>query len=168
MLEIIGLVLAGVLLIFLLTVLVGAPYVPSKKSDLKIAFDELYKISEKDFLIDIGSGDGVVLREASRRGAKALGYEINPFLVFVSRVLSRNNKNVKTVLADFWLSEFPDDVTVVYTFGDGKDIKKMAEHVEKNAKKLNKKIYFISYAFTLSKKYEIVRRQGAHILYQLG
>jgi spermidine synthase len=55
-----------------------------KKSILNLAFHELYQLTENDNFVDIGSGDGVVLREASKIGARAVGFEINPILVFIS------------------------------------------------------------------------------------
>src|SRR5680860_1758140 len=76
----------------------GAPYVPSQKFYINQALRELYPISNKDLLIDIGSGDGVVLREASKLGARAIGYEINPFLVIISRLLSRKDNRVLSLI----------------------------------------------------------------------
>lgn len=68
--------------------LLAHPMSPWKRSDLKRAFTELYPLSSRDTLVDIGSGDGVVLREAARYGARVAGYEIHPFLVVVSWLLS--------------------------------------------------------------------------------
>ena len=46
--------------LFGFTAFTGAPYVPSLKSEIKKAFTKLYRISSKDFLIDLGAGDGIV------------------------------------------------------------------------------------------------------------
>ena len=81
-------VVIGVALLFLVVVLRDAPYLPSHRRDLELAFTELYPIGPEDVLVDIGSGDGVVLRLAASHDAKAIGYEINPILVLVSRLLS--------------------------------------------------------------------------------
>ena len=86
----------------------GAPYVPSKRRDVARAFEELYKLTAKDVLVDIGSGDGVVLREAARHGANAVGYEIHPLLVLVAKVLSRGNAHVHVKLANFWRTPLHD------------------------------------------------------------
>lgn len=127
----------------------GAPYVPSKRRDLTRAFSELYPLSSADVLVDIGSGDGVVLRAASRKGATAIGYEIHPALVIISRLLSRNDPNVSVRLANFWRTPLPAKTTVVYTFGDARDIKKMYAKVQDEATRLHKTIAFISYAFDM-------------------
>ena len=71
-------VFAGIVALFLLTALRGAPYVPSRRQDIDRAFTELYHISKEDHLVDLGSGDGVVLRQAAKKGASASGFEINP------------------------------------------------------------------------------------------
>ena len=163
--EVLFWVALGIVLLFGLTVFRGAPYVPSKKRDLSRAFDDLYSLSASDVLVDIGSGDGIVLREAARRGAKAVGYELNPILVVVSRWLSRHNARIAVRLADFWRVALPDDVTVVYTFGESRDIEKMARKVKGEAARLKKRLYFISYGFRLRDQ-KPLRTVGAHHLYQ--
>jgi len=86
----------AIALVFAAVVAVGAPYVPSKRKDLVDAFDELYPISKNDLVLDIGSGDGIVLREVARRGGRAVGIEINPILVLISKWLSRSDVPVHT------------------------------------------------------------------------
>ena len=159
-------VFLGLLLLFGVVVFRGAPYVPSKKRDIALAFDELYKLSEKDMLVDIGSGDGVVLRLAAKKGARAVGYEINPLLVLISRFLSRHEGNIVIKWADFWLSKLPDGTTVVYTFGESRHIAKMLDYVQREAIRLNKDLYLISYGFEVpDQKY--YRRSSLHFMYKL-
>lgn len=153
------------LAIFGLVVLRGAPYVPTKRRLLDNAFKELYPLSKKDTLVDIGSGDGVVLRAAARYGAKAVGYEINPILVVISRLVSRNPL-ITIRLADFWYAELPIDTTVVYTFGEGRDIKRMYEKVELTAVLHKREIYFISFGFDVPGK-KPVKYDGSFYLYKL-
>lgn len=141
----------------------GAPYVPSKRRDVRRALTELYPLSDRDVLVDIGSGDGIVLREASTRGARAVGYEIHPVLVLLARWLSRTDERVTVRQANFWRTDLPDDVTVVYTFGDGRDINKMAAYVQQQADRLGHELAFISYAFATSKTPD--KTVGAHHLY---
>lgn len=157
--------LAAILLLFGFVVFRGAPYVPSKKTDLKNAFDTLYDLDDKDLLVDIGSGDGVVLREASRRGARAVGYELNPLLVLVSRLLSRDDPRVTVYLADFWNAALPAKTTVVYTFGESRDIAKMAAKVQQEAIRLKRPLFFISYAFEVTGLHP-VRSTKSHFLYK--
>jgi SAM-dependent methyltransferase len=46
---------------------------------------DLAKVTAKDFVIDLGSGDGRTVIAAARRGAKALGIEYNPDMVELSK-----------------------------------------------------------------------------------
>lgn len=144
--------------------LTGAPYVPSKRRDVRRAFTELYPLSDKDVLVDIGSGDGIVLREASRCGATAVGYEIHPVLVAISRWLSRHDARVSVKLANFWREPLPDNVTAVYTFGEDRDIARMLARVEHEATRIGRDIAFISYAFEVRGRTP-AKSVGAHHLY---
>ena len=123
----------------------GAPYVPSKHRDIKKALKELYPLSSKDVLVDVGSGDGIVLRIASKYGAKAVGYELNPILILISKFLSRNDSRARVKLADFWITTLPDDVTIVYAFLVTRDVKKMINKLTKEATRLNRPIHCLSY-----------------------
>ena len=62
----------------------GAIYYPSKAEAIEKMLD-LAKVGKKDVVVDVGSGDGVILIAAAKRGARAIGYEIDPFLVKRSR-----------------------------------------------------------------------------------
>ena len=55
-------IIAGLIVFAGFTAFTGAPYVPSKPREVKRAFTKLYKLSAKDVVVDIGSGDGLVLR----------------------------------------------------------------------------------------------------------
>lgn len=157
--------LVALFLLFGLVVFRGAPYVPSKKGNLKEAFTELYPLGEHDLLVDIGSGDGVVLREAAKYRAKAVGYEINPVLVLISKWLSRQSSNVTIHLADFWSVKLPKGTTIIYTFGESRDIVKMANKVADEANRLNQPLYFMSYAFEVPNQ-KPVKRSTSHFLYR--
>jgi SAM-dependent methyltransferase len=50
---------------------------------------ELGNVTEKDFVIDLGSGDGRNVIAAARRGARALGVEYNPDMVALSQRLAQ-------------------------------------------------------------------------------
>jgi SAM-dependent methyltransferase len=155
-----------IVLLFGFVVFRGAPYVPSKRGDLKRALSELYPVGKNDTLVDIGSGDGLVLREAARRGARAVGYELNPVLVVVSRWLSRGNPAVTVYLADFWRAPLPQSTTVVYTFGDSRDIVRMANKVAETAAQAGRPLMFISYGVAVPGLVP-VKQVGPHYLYRI-
>ncbi len=161
------LISSGIVLLFLATVFVGAPYVPSHRHQVRTLFTELYPLTADDLVIDIGSGDGVVLQEAARQGAWAIGYEINPILVGIAYLrLYRHRQRVQVRLANLWTVQFPPATTVVYTFGESRDIGRMYRKVQQEATRLKKTLYFISYGFTVQHQ-TAVRSQGAHHVYKI-
>jgi hypothetical protein len=153
-------------LVFGFVVFFGAPYVPSKKGEVARAFEELYPLGSGDTLVDIGSGDGIILRLAALRGARAVGYELNPLLVLISRWLSRGDKAVTVHCANFWHVSLPPETTVVYTFGDSRDIVRMANKVAEAATELNRPLVFISYAISVP-GHTPQRQVGPHFLYRI-
>jgi len=46
---------------------------------------EMAKVTPKDYVIDLGSGDGRTVITAAKRGSKALGIEYNPDMVEISK-----------------------------------------------------------------------------------
>lgn len=144
----------------------GSPYVPSHKKDVRQALGDLYHISDKDVLVDIGSGDGLVLREAQKLGVKkAVGYEINPILVLISKFLSRNSKNINIRLVDFWLTNLPDDVTVVYMFSVSRDVKKFVKKIDGETKRLGRPVFVIGYGSEFIGK-KAIKKLGPNYLYK--
>lgn len=108
-----------------------------------------------------------MLREASKRGAHAIGYEIHPVLVAIAKLLSRNDDKVMVVLANFSRTvEMPANTTVVYTFGDGRDIAKMYRKVQQEATRIGRELSFISYAFEVP-GVKLHKSIGAHHLYKV-
>lgn len=155
------------LVVFLLTAFTGAPYVPSQRKEIQQAFDELRPLGPDDVLLDIGSGDGVVLGEVASRGARAVGYELNFYLVWISRWrLRKYSDTVQVLFKNLWSAPFPDDVTLVYTFGESRDIAKMYRKVEQEATRLGRPLELISYGFTVP-NVACTRQHRAHFLYQV-
>ncbi|MDO4759266.1 MAG: class I SAM-dependent methyltransferase [Candidatus Saccharibacteria bacterium] len=155
-------------LLFGATVLIGAPYVPSKPSDLRRAFTKLYNLTEKDFLVDLGAGDGLVLKIAANEfGAEVLGVEINPILVLIIRWRMRKIPKARVLCENLFQARLPRQTTVVYTFGESRDIGKIYQKIEKEAKRLKKPLYFISYAFEVP-GVKFTKKYGTHFLYEVG
>lgn len=143
---------------------VGAPYVPSQRRYVAKAFKALRPLSKKDTLVDIGSGDGRVLRYASQQGARAVGYEIHPLLVWIARLLSRRDANVTVHLANAWRATFPDTVTIVYAFAVSRDEKKLERLVQREANRLERPIQLLCYSSPLTGK-KPTAHDGAFFLY---
>lgn len=155
---------AIIILAFGFVVFWGAPYVPSKKKALVRALRELYPLGDRDVLVDIGSGDGIVLRAAAARGAKAIGYELNPLLAAISRWISRDQPLVSVHVANFWYVHLPPDTTVVYVFAVSRDIAKIAQKIDKEATRLGRSLKLISYGCEIPGRMPLATI-GAHNLY---
>lgn len=70
---------------------------------------ELANVTEKDFVIDLGSGDGRNVIAAAKRGARALGVEYNPDMVALSNENAKAagvTDRVQFVQADLFKSDF--------------------------------------------------------------
>jgi hypothetical protein len=148
------------------TAFTGAPYVPSKRRELRRVLRELVDIDSRDLLVDMGSGDGLVLREAAKFGARAVGFELNPVLFVISKFFSARYKNIDIKLMSYWGADFPDETTIVYTFGEDRDIKKMYKKVQEQATRLGREIEFLSFAFVVP-GIEPIKSQDAYYLYRI-
>lgn len=160
--------IGGLLAIFLLPAMIGAPYIPTHRHQAVQAFKELRPLDKNDLLIDIGSGDGAVLNAAMQTGSgRAIGYEINPLLVMISRWrLRKYDGRARVFWRNFWHVNPPHNMSVVYTFGESRDIKKMHNLAQKWANQTGQNIDFVSYAFTVPGHVPTKTKQ-AHHLYKI-
>lgn len=103
----------------------GAPFVPSRIEDIRWAFDTL-NISSNDVVLDLGCGSGTILCEAARRGARVIGYEYHPLLVWSARWrLARRSARATIYRGDLFLADV-SSASVVTIFG----LKAMKERIE--------------------------------------
>lgn len=160
-------IFAGLIVLFGFVVFRGAPYVPSHSIEVKRAFDELYPLNKKSVLVDVGSGDGVILRLAAERGATAIGIELNPLLVLFSRLRSIGNDKISVRFGDFWLHALPDTTTVVYAFSVSRDQKKLARKLQREADRLQRPIDLLTYGAGLNDKKPVKVHRG-HKLYHFS
>ena len=158
-------VLVVITLLFGFVVFFGSPYVRTLRSDRKKVFDELYELTTEDVVVDLGSGDGVILREISARGAKAFGIELNPALVLIARVLSRGDERVKTVLGNLRTTTFPDDTTLVYAFVNTTHTEAISRVIHRESHRIGRELYVVSYGATIP-KLKIEKKKGAYTLYR--
>lgn len=84
-------------------------------------------------LVDIGSGDGRIVIAAAKQGFRAVGYELNPWLVWYSRYRARQqgvHHNARFYISDIWKVNFSEFNNVVI-FG----VPQMMESLEKKLQK---------------------------------
>lgn len=164
------LLILGIILLvcFGLVVFRGAPYVPTLKRQRQQAFDELYKVTSSDVVVDLGSGDGSLLRHAADKGAKAIGYELNPLLVLVSKFLGRRkSKLITTKWGDFWFVKLPPETTLVYVFINGRDMKRLERYLRAHVARSKRPLTIISYSFRLPPSMKVQKTLGPMHLYKL-
>ena len=130
--------------VFGLAAFFGAPYVPSHKKYVRRAFDH-FGFDRGDVMVDAGSGDGIILRIASRYGMRAIGYEINPVLVGISRLLSIGDPRVKVIFRNMWSATLPNDVTIVYVFSVSRDEMKLTKLMQREADRLGRPLRLLCY-----------------------
>lgn len=141
----------------------GAPYVPILRRDSEQLF-KLAKLERGQTLLDLGSGDGRLLRAAAARGIRGIGYEINPVMVAVSRILSwRYRQLVTTHLADLWSTRLPKS-DAIYVFLMPKYMPKLHR---KLTAEINRPTRVISYAFEIPGAKLIASNRNTFV-YQYG
>ena len=161
----------GVCLILILIVLsyfylipffFGAPFEPSSKK----AIEKIIKFTNPkkgDLIAELGSGDGRICIELGKKGAKVYGFELNPFLVWISRrkIKKSGLKNVKIYWKNFWkVNLFPYNKIVMFQF---KTIAGML------SRKFNEELYpgtkIISHWWKLP-RWKILKKEGRIYLYE--
>ncbi len=86
--------------------------------DLVDAMLNIAKVTAKDYVIDLGSGDGRLVITAAKRGARALGIEYNPDMVAFSKKVAAKEgfgEKVQFVQGDIFESDF-SQATVITMF----------------------------------------------------
>jgi len=147
LLELISLLIVIGGCVLLLTFFFGPPFMPTPMSTIKELI-QIANISEKDVVIDLGSGDGRMLIHAARQGATAKGWEINPFLVLWTRLAVHRykvGKSVKVHLQNYYKANL-SDATIVFLYNLPPHMPKLEQKLQKD---LQKGTTIISYKFTL-------------------
>ncbi|MGD1153781.1 MAG: class I SAM-dependent methyltransferase [Syntrophales bacterium] len=97
----------------------GAMFHPSARVRVRTFLDHV-PMKAGELLVDIGCGDGRVLREAKRRyGVRALGFEVNPLAYALARLRTIGMEGIEVRLRNFWNVDIGDaDVVFCYLFPD--------------------------------------------------
>jgi hypothetical protein len=92
-------------------------WVPTNQAVVNKMLD-MANVTSRDFLIDLGSGDGRLVITAAKRGAKAIGIEYNPDMVELSKRNAAKEglaDKVTFIKADIFESDF-SQATVITLF----------------------------------------------------
>ena len=106
-------------------------------------------IKKGDIVMDLGSGDGRFLIAAAKRGATAIGWEINPFLVLYTslRAYFAGVSDRVTIHCGNFLHADVHNADVIFLFVITKYLPKVEEKLQKEMKEGTK---VIAYVFALS------------------
>ena len=148
-----------VVLLFGFTVLFGAPYLPTLSRRTNDALDML-DLKQGELLLELGSGDGRLLAAAAKRGIKSIGYELNPLLVWYSRVrLWRYRKLAHVKLANYWQVDLPK-AQGIYVF-------LLQPYMQKLDKKITQSniapVKLVSFAFVVPNKKPAQENKGMRL-----
>jgi SAM-dependent methyltransferase len=111
MLILLIIVLLG-LLSFAISGPLGAPWVPTFKTDVKQVLDDA-GVKKGTRYVELGCGDGRLVAAAAARGAHAVGYEINPVLWLYATIRNLRYKNAHISFGNFWRHDLKNADAVV-------------------------------------------------------
>ena len=150
-------------LAFALPGILGAPYVPILRHDTDTAL-KLADLKPGQTLIDLGSGDGRLLRIAASRGVRCIGYEVNPFMVALSWLLCLRYRHLITIhLANFWQIKLPE-ADVVYVFLMPKFMAQLGDYL---SAQIHQPTKVVSYAFKIPGR-TIIHGTSNTFVYEYG
>lgn len=152
--------LVGILIFFFLSSIFTflknrkIPYVPSSKKTIKKIKKyilENFQDKEKIKIVDLGSGDGIIVFELAKAGYFVDGYELDFFLImfsnFFKKILRLKNK-VNFYREDFLKVDFKKyDIFIAYLLPEIMDI--LEKKLEKEAKR---GAIFISNSFSFKNR----------------
>lgn len=148
-------------LLFLHSIIRGAPYVPVQRRTLKKMI-ELADIKSGQKAVDLGSGDGRIVIALAKAGAVAYGYEINPILVWwTKRKIKKEGLEGKAFVfqKNIWDENF-SSFDIVTLFGIRKIMKDLSVKLEKELKPGAK---IISYGFSFPDRQYIRKEEGVFL-----
>jgi hypothetical protein len=87
---------------------------------------EMANLNPEDYVIDLGSGDGIIIRSAAMLGAHGLGIEYNPYLVDYSRKKASEeglSDKAKFIEADIFKVDFSKADVLTLFLGQSLNLK---------------------------------------------
>ncbi len=134
------LILAG----FAAAVMFGAPYVPILKKEVDPILEAL-ELKPGQTLIDLGCGDGRLLKAAAKRGIKGVGYEINPWLFIAAKINCWSQPKITIRFGNFWRVQLPE-ADAIFVFLIEHYMGKLEQFL---AKQLKRPTRVVSYIYKL-------------------
>lgn len=151
-----------VLVVFVFSpIFLGVPFLPTHRKQAKKMM-ELAEIKTGTKVIDLGSGAGRLLFLAAKNGATAIGYELNPFLVWWTRLVIFLTGQQKKIIV-YYKSIYDADISdadVILLFLYPPHMKKLTDKIFSEAKDGAK---IVSYAFQFTDRTPIAKEQALYV-----
>lgn len=131
---------------FGVVIFVGAPYLPTLKAQQEKAL-ALLDLKKDETLLELGCGDGRVLLAAAKQGLRGVGYELNPLLFVVAKIVTWRYRNqIRIHFGNYWHLSWPA-CEGIYVFLLDKYMPKLSEKIsqEYNGKRI--KVVSLAFAF---------------------
>lgn len=126
--------------------LMGSPYVPSKQKEVEYILNQI-KYKEKGYFMDLGCGDGRVVRTAVRKyNVNGIGFDINPILISWAKFLGKikgSNNNIEFKTSNILKISYKN-AEYIYIFLMPDLIAKLKKLLERD---LEKEVVVISHGF---------------------
>lgn len=147
---------AATILLFSFVIAFGAPFLPTLKGRMAEALN-LLDLRPGQTMLELGSGDGRILRAAAERGIYGIGYELNPLLVVWSKLAHWRYRRFITIhWGNYWRHKLPiTDGIYVFLLNPY-----MAKLDTKITQEITKNVKVVSFAFAIPGKKPVKELKG--------
>lgn len=140
--------------------LFGAPYLPTLSKQRKVAL-EMLNLKPGQTLFDLGCGDGRMLRMAAKQGINGIGYELNPFMYLIAKLVCFKYRNrVKIFWGNFWRADIAT-ADGIFVFLLDKYMKQLDDFVK--SRNSQKRLRLVSYVFEIPSKPPKSQKSGVFL-----
>ncbi len=149
----------AVFVAFTYVIAFGAPFLPTLRARTGEALDML-NLDPGQTLLELGSGDGRILRAAAERGVYAIGYELNPLLVLWSKLHTwRYRRLISIRWGNYWRGELPP-TDAIYVFLLKPYMQKLDKKIIQDYKD---PVKLVSFGFTIPNKTPAAELNGLYL-----
>ena len=138
----------------------AAPWLPTRKVDVNKLLDDA-KLRPGNLFVELGCGDGRVVKAAAKRGYRAVGYELNPVLFFIAWVNNFGINNAKIKFINLWAVDL-SKVDVVMAFMTPRTLPRLDSKLRSE---LKSNVIFISYIFAIQGR-KPIKKGKSWFIYQ--
>ena len=159
----ITLIIVITVLFFGFVIIFGAPWLPTLKRQVDQAID-LFDLPEGKTILDLGCGDGRVLRRMAQRGYKAVGYELNPIMYLLAKMTTwRYRAQIRVYFGDYLKKDWPK-ADGIYVFLIDRFMPRLETSINEYIKE-NGPVTLVSNTFKVPGR-KILKKHGSLYLYR--